>query len=416
MAIITNVNGTSGNDVMDVHRGDMYQAGKLVLMASGSFADGTPPFAALWVNGVRVVEPTPVWATSWSGKSQEISYTIPAGTVVTSIAVEYTNDLFRSTTEDRNLYVNSLTLNGVDIPLSSGTYTPEAHPQQAGERLIAWNGPLSFSGPAITNAMNADVAGRNLTVDGGAGIDTIVYGGRASLANVSFSGGNIVVSSKANEWGADTLVNVERVLFDDKSVHGAGGGAGITQDGNNRTIFGGSGIDTVVYNGAKSDYTITRTSGGNYVVTHNGASDADVLIDVERLMFSDANVAVDIDGNGGQAYRLYQAAFNRAPDLAGLGFQMRDLDDNLMLWQVARNFLNSPEFQATYGNLSNQQYVETLYHNVLHRDGESAGVTFHTNNLNNGLARHDLLVQFSESPENQANVIGAIETGMVYTI
>jgi hypothetical protein len=391
-----------------------------VFTLSSSWADGAPAVVNLLVNGQVVVGNTPVYATNSSGASQEVSYTIPAGTVVNSVAVAYVNDFFRSTTEDRNLYVNSATLNGVDLQLGAGVYTPVDRPVQAGERLVAWNGPLTWSGAAVANAMAADQYAHSVTVDAGAGIDTVIYGGRFLNYNVSFISNDILISSKAGDFGPDALWNTERVLFDDKGqgfLYSVGGAGGVTQDGNNRVIDGGVGIDAVLYNGSRNDYTISRTAAGNYVVTHNGAGDADVLVNVERLVFRDQLLAVDINGDAGQAYRLYQAAFNRTPDIAGLGFQMSALDNGLTLGQVGDNFLHSPEFQATYGNLSNLQYVQQLYLNVLHRPGEDAGVQFHLANLNSGaIGRHDLLVQFSESPENQANVIGTIANGMVYTL
>lgn len=40
---------------------------------------------------------------------------------------------------------------------------------------------------------------------------------------------------------------------------------------------------------------------------------------------------------------------------------------------------------------------------------------FHVNNLTAGMARADVLVGFSESPENQAALIGIIGNGMFYT-
>jgi hypothetical protein len=67
--------------------------------------------------------------------------------------------------------------------------------------------------------------------------------------------------------------------------------------------------------------------------------------------------------------------------------------------------------------LSNDAYVRLLYQNVLHREGEASGVAFHVHNLEVGATqRFDTLAQFSESPENQANVIGTIQTGMLYTL
>jgi hypothetical protein len=42
------------------------------------------------------------------------------------------------------------------------------------------------------------------------------------------------------------------------------------------------------------------------------------------------------------------------------------------------------------------------------------GYQFWNNALNNGFTRAQVLVQFSESPENQANVIGQITNGFDY--
>ena len=75
---------------------------------------------------------------------------------------------------------------------------------------------------------------------------------------------------------------------------------------------------------------------------------------------------------------------------------------------------NSPEFSARYGSLSTAEFVTQLYRNVLDRDPDAGGLLFHVDNLEAGLPRNYLLVHFSESPENQANVIGAIQDGMTY--
>jgi hypothetical protein len=416
MAVINTIDGTASNDVYAWHRGDGFQTGKLVAVLSGSQSEGQPPVAQLIVNG-QVVASAAVWSTVQSGATQVLSYTIPAGTAVTSVGIAYVNDLFKSDTDDRNLFVHSLSLNGVSLQLNQGTYTPEAHPVQPGERLMAWNGPIIFQGATVTDAMNAHTLGSNLTIDLKEGVDTFVYEGRFPNYNLGYTDGHMTVGSKSGAFGTDALFGTERVVFDDLGSYLGNAPLVVTQDGNNRTIDGGGGIDTVAYIGSRSDYTIARTGGGNYVVTHNGFGDADVLVNVERVSFSNGNYALDVNGNGGMAYRLYQAAFNRTPDVGGFGYQMSALDNGLTIWQVSDNFLHSPEFQSTYGNLSNEEFVRTLYRNVLHREGEAGGVQFHTNNLNSGATvRFQTLVQFSESPENQAAVIGAIEGGALYTL
>jgi Ca2+-binding RTX toxin-like protein len=190
-----------------------------------------------------------------------------------------------------------------------------------------------------------------------------------------------------------------------------------TGGGGNDALDGGAGIDTAVFSGTRSNYTITQTATGYTVKDNRGTDGTDTLVNVERLQFSDSRVAIDVAGNGGMAYRLYQAAFNRTPDLGGLGFQMTAMDNGLTIGQVAQNFINSPEFSATYGSLNDTQFVTQLYANVLHRTPDAGGLAFHTGNLASGVnSRADVLVGFSESPENQAALIGVIQGGMTYTL
>ena len=181
--------------------------------------------------------------------------------------------------------------------------------------------------------------------------------------------------------------------------------------GGNDYIDGGYGTDTAVFSGSYFDYDYSRDGG---TIRTSGPDGYDTLVSVERLEFDDYGLAFDVNGTAGEAYRLYQAAFDRVPDLGGLGFQMAALDDGLSLSQVANNFIHSPEFGARYGALGNTQFVTQLYANVLHRAPDSGGLAFHVSHLNAGMSRADVLVGFSESPENQANVIGQIDHGMFF--
>jgi serralysin len=81
---------------------------------------------------------------------------------------------------------------------------------------------------------------------------------------------------------------------------------------------------------------------------------------------------------------------------------------------VAQHFIDSPEFQATYGNTTDTQFITLLYQNVLNRAPDPGGLQFHLDEFAHGESRADMLTHFSESPENQANVIGQIGNGMLY--
>src|SRR5437764_432758 len=135
---------------------------------------------------------------------------------------------------------------------------------------------------------------------------------------------------------------------------------------------------------------------------------------VERLQFSDQMVALDIDGDAGQAYGLYQAAFHRTPDKAGLGFWIEAMDQGHPLQEVANAFVTSQEFTNLYGaNTTNAQFVTALYQNVLHRTPDQAGYDFWLQGLQTA-SRAQVLIDFSESAENQAQVSSSIQNGIGY--
>jgi serralysin len=185
-------------------------------------------------------------------------------------------------------------------------------------------------------------------------------------------------------------------------------------NGGNDSMDGGGGIDYSFYSGARSQYSLARNSDGSWIVS--GLEGVDRLNNIERLTFGATKVALDIDGDAGQAYRLYQAAFDRTPDTGGLGFWINAIDNGVKLVDVAASFISSAEFQTTYGSLDTAHFVMQLYENVLHRGPDSSGLAFWENILDTAAAgRADVLAAFSESPENQANVIGQISGGIVYT-
>jgi hypothetical protein len=173
-----------------------------------------------------------------------------------------------------------------------------------------------------------------------------------------------------------------------------------------------------VFTGNVSQYTINRDA---LSVTDIVTGSARTVGANALLSFADTTVALDLAGSPGQAYRMYQAAFNRKPDLGGLGFQINALNAGFTLQQIAQNFIDSPEFSATYGALNTTAFVTLLYQNVLKRAPDAGGLAFYVSHLDgsNGdgivFTRAQVLQGFSESPENQSLVLPDIRNGIEYT-
>ncbi|VXB88044.1 DUF4214 domain-containing protein [Massilia sp. 9I] len=201
--------------------------------------------------------------------------------------------------------------------------------------------------------------------------------------------------------------NLEYVRF------GTAGADVLTDTVANGLIDGRDGLDLAVFDGLRSAYTISK-SGSGFVVTR-GDGDRVVLSSVERLKFGDGMHALDLDGAGGQVYRLYQAAFDRKPEGAGVGWWMQRMDEGTPLLSVARSFLASGEFERKYGvDPDSESFLTALYTNVLHRAPDPDGYAYWLKSLRANFDRAELLVLFSESAENVAQVLATIQHGFDY--
>lgn len=206
-----------------------------------------------------------------------------------------------------------------------------------------------------------------------------------------------------------SFLTIERSL----NVVGGPGNDSYISTSDADVIDGGAGIDTVRYHGNASAYAVRLGNAHTQQVFGTGAIDS--LLNVERIVFDDRALAYDSDGSAGQAYRLYQASFNRTPDATGLGFWMAQMDKGASLHAVAQAFVASAEFKTLFGAApTDDAFVTALYSNLLHRAPDQGGHDFWADVLQHGGARADVLAAFSESTENQVAVIGQIGQGIDY--
>lgn len=197
-----------------------------------------------------------------------------------------------------------------------------------------------------------------------------------------------------------------------KTVTGSDQADSLLGSAGNDSIDGGAGIDSLVYSCPRGNYQIAKTATGWTI--SSAMEGTDTVTNVERLEFSDMTIALDTDENAGKAYRLYHAAFNRTPDVAGLTYWVDALDRGADIYRVAETFVNSVESATLYGNtISNESFVSQLYANVLRRAGDPSGYAYWVNLLNGrNISRTDVLMSFSESEENKSNVFAAIRNGI----
>ena len=292
---------------------------------------------------------------------------------------------------------------GVDT-LIGGSGNDIYYPSSSGSAYIYGGGgsdtvvfQKAYSAYKIT--ANAD---KSISVDTGAGIETLV-----GIANLRFTDQTYNVASLQLTINQD-LVNVKFAITNQIALNQA-----------NTTYIGNDLIDVLSINNPSTAFLVSINTGASQITDQVGQLGINNLVNIQRLQFTDTNVALDISPTqtAGSVYMLYQATFNRTPDAAGLGYWIAQVDKGAnIITTVAASFVQSPEFVAKYGaNPSNASYVDNLYQNVLHRAGESGGVAYWNGQLNTGAAtKAFVLEQFATLAEGAALVAPAIAHGIAY--
>lgn len=180
------------------------------------------------------------------------------------------------------------------------------------------------------------------------------------------------------------------------------------------TIDGSTGEDHWLLVGTRADYTLQVSVEGNTLTDQY--QESMTFSNVDRLNFEDQSLAFDYLGNAGEVYRLY-SVYDRAPDLRGLGYWIKAIDEGTSLISITQDFVNSPEFAQIYGaDANNLLFINNLYLHVLNRLADSEGANYWNNALAGGMSRTELVLNIAESTENIADKIGVVATGMAYQL
>ena len=177
---------------------------------------------------------------------------------------------------------------------------------------------------------------------------------------------------------ADTLSGLEG----DDVLKGGDGNDSLTGGAGNDVIAGDKGDDLAVYNGARHEFTMTRTASG---YTASSASEGtDTLTGIERIKFSDASVNLGVGALAASIRtedlktleELYIAFFNRMPDADGLAYWIGQFKAGSTINSIAESFYGAAvQYTALtgyLGTMSNDDFVRVIYKNVLGRSGATA--------------------------------------------
>lgn len=185
----------------------------------------------------------------------------------------------------------------------------------------------------------------------------------------------------------------------------------------NDEIDGGTGLDTVVLEGARSGYSVHRH--GAIWIVDGGTTDADTLTDVERLQFSDRGTALDLQGAAGSAARLVGAVFGKAyvGDAALVGQYLARFDGGESAEALVERALSSDLFLGIAGSRSNADVVEHVFVHVVGRQATAEEAAYYTGLLDNGAYTQAGLVWMGAGTDVNAatiNLAGLADTGLDY--
>ncbi len=122
----------------------------------------------------------------------------------------------------------------------------------------------------------------------------------------------------------------------------------------------------------------------------------------------------EFQGTVAPVVRLYYAHLLRAPKYEGITYWAGVMRSGFTITQVSDEFVLSQEFQNRYGDLTDAEYVNLVYVNVLGRDADEGGLAFWLNEMDNGLSRGAVMAAFSDSPEYRNVIDSRVLATMLY--
>jgi Ca2+-binding RTX toxin-like protein len=226
----------------------------------------------------------------------------------------------------------------------------------------------------------------------GSGVDTVI-------ASINYTLGNFI-ENLALARGSVNLEGTGNSLSN--VITGNAGSNTLAGKGGNDTIDGGEGVDTASYSGNRSESTLGAQ--GDAITVSSAAEGTDALTHVERLLFADGRVAIDIQGSTGLAAKVVGAIFGPAAlsDLALVGHYLSLFDAGLTLEEGIAAAIASDRFAQSAGSHSNHSFVNYVYQNVA-GFAPDAGT-------------HDLLVGLLESGSYSQAGMGALAAETDYLL
>jgi serralysin len=239
----------------------------------------------------------------------------------------------------------------------------------------------------------------------------ISFGLRSNYTSVKFT----------SESGSDIeseLITEDQALIGSSGSEKVTGGSGddvLISSGGEDILVGGEGTDSVLISKPAAESEISRDPITNdWVVT--GVSGSDTLVEVERVVFEDSSIALDIGKNqaGGQAALILGALLgpDSVDNPAYVGAVLKLLDGGMSIDELAVAAIEA------LGLTSNDALVTLLWSNIVGSEPTESEKASVIRLLDDGLSPGELIVLALNSEINESNIdlIGISQSGLPYII
>lgn len=298
------------------------------------------------------------------------------------------------------------------------TYDLSTGEFQSGFRAL-WDsaGVDTLDASAVPNAVMLDL---NEGAHSNVGLTVFAFafsGGRASgnttySATLSIAPGAVIENATGSGYDDSLKGN----SFDNVLVGGDGDDT-LEGGGGNDTLKGDAGRDTAVYALTRDHFRISH-AGDHYIVADlTGVAGTDTVTGIERLSFTDGQIALDLDGNAGTAVMLLGAVVGRQAvhSKAAVGQMLALLDGGASPLEAAAQLCG----MAAGRPMSNTEFVANVYHNITGNVASTSEMSYFTGLLDHGTqTQASLALAAAQTDMNKLSIdlVGLSNTGVEYTL
>ncbi|MGN6696000.1 MAG: DUF4214 domain-containing protein, partial [Aquihabitans sp.] len=298
-------------------------------------------------------------------------------------------DSFTFTASDGSLSdTGTISLTVASAPASApGAPAIGAAKAAEGEATIAWTAPADDGGSPITGYKVTPYANGTAkpAIDVAAGTTSLLVTGLANGTPHTFK----VAAVNANGTGPDSAASA--AVTPQWWLPWSSGSVAVTE------LF--------TWMTGKAPTAAEKTAWLNQL--NGGKTPADLVVALRGA--TDATTNVD------PTVRLYSAYLTRVPDAGGLNYWLNKRRSGQTLSKMSSSFAASKEFIRRYGTMTNRQFVENIYTNVLQRAGDPAGINYWTAKLDAKKAsRGQVMINFSESNEYKNKQVNNTNAAVIY--